>query len=324
MPEDRDVFGSLDDLAELFEQERVQCDHELAQLDPSALAAQAMARAGLSPPSAPDALDLELKDLFSVERAQVLREAQAALLPTAPGLAPTGVAAPTLLARLPALAKWGLGLSCAAGLAVVTASVLEGKDPVAWSQDRAASVAAWALGPKPSKVAAPRIEFEDGPRPARDQVDPAPRLMPKVPDAIDFESAPQAKLNPKKRFAPADRLEDRLRRLEREAQEAWRAKNRVLAEQKFNEIVTLAPQSSFAQWAWGDLFLLAKQSQKRSKRRGLWKRYLKAHPRGRFADAAFAGLCASSMDDKKQCWGEYLKLFPSGASVAQAKREGGK
>lgn len=304
--------GSVDELSGLFAQERVECEQELAAMDPSELAAQAMASAGLGPAPAEDALDLELQDLFSVERAQVMQEAQAAMLPVAPGLGSGGLAAPTLLSRVPVAAKWGLGLSCAAGLAVVTSAALEGTSPVTWTSERARSAAAWVLGPTPTRVAAPRITPEaDLTTPFADPAR-APRLVPKIPKAVTLQT--------KKPDATVVSLEERLRRLEMQAQKAWRAKDLRGAEQKFNEIVALAPQSAYAHWAWGDLFLLAKQSKDLRKRRGLWNRYLQVHPKGRFADAAFAGLCASSKHDAGTCWAEYLNRFPNGAFVKEAKQ----
>lgn len=301
MSADRNL-GSLDELSGLFAQERIACEQEMAGMDLPALASQAMASAGVGLSQGADALDLELQDLFSVERAQVIQEAQAAMLPVAPGLATGGMGAPTLLSRIPMAAKIGLGLASAAGLTVVGAAALDG------GGERAA---AWVRGPAAVQmVTAPALEPEPGP--LKIDASRAPRLVPKLPK-VGRKSV--KKPEPRKRS-----LDERLRRLETQAQAAWKAKDRRLAQDKFKQIIALAPNSAFAQWAWGDLFVLAKQDGSRSERRALWTRYLAAHPRGRFADAAFAGLCSSARQETKQCWHDYLKEFPRGAFVHKAKR----
>lgn len=305
---------SLDELAGLFEQERLECDSEAAAMDLGAQATEALTRAGLVGAPAGDALDLELRDLFSTERAQVMQEAKAALLPTAPGLATSGSAmTPTLVSRVPLVAKWGLGLSCAAGLTVVSLASLEGKSISAWSQERIDAAAALFVAPEPVQMVEPLVEPSPAPMPRAEAVSRAPRLVPQVPKAV----RPKASTRPS---AKRPSLDETLRRLEAQAQQAWKANDRRGAEQKFKQIIQLAPRSSFAQWAWGDLFLLAKKSKDQNRRQSLWQAYLKAHPKGRFADAAFAGLCASASEDVKNCWREYLKKFPKGAFVKRAKK----
>lgn len=307
MSSDREL-GSLDELSGLFAQERIECEQELASMDPAALANQAMARAGLASPSGSDALDLDLQELFSVERAQAMQEAQAAMLPVAPGLASGGLGAPTLLSRVPLAAKWGGGLASAAGLAVVGAAVMQGSSPRSWVEDQLDAAPVQMVQP-------PLIEPQESNFAPSEDASRVPRLVPNLPKAVT--------LGGKKPGLKKLSLDDRLRRLEAQAQKAWKAKDRQLAREKFEQIISLAPQSSFAQWAWGDLFLLAKQDGEREARRALWTQYLAAHPKGRFADAAFAGLCSSAGQASKSCWQSYLKAFPRGAFVNKAKRGSG-
>lgn len=316
-------MSSEDELAGLFAQERELCEQELAAMDSSALAAQALQSAGLTKAPLGDGLDLELQELFSVERAQVMQEAQAALLPTAPGLAASTLPAPTLLARVPMVAKWSLGLGAAAGLAVVSAAAIQGQSPSSWTRERVDSAAAWLQGEQPIRVVAPRIEAKTAPQVEASRVSRVPRLVPQVPGAVTVKPSSGRQSQSKVADVTKPTLEDKLRRLEAQAQQAWKAEDRRGAEQKFKEIIKIAPQSAFAQWAWGDLFLLAKQKGDVGIKRELWKRYLQAHPMGRFADAAYAGLCSSHSQDAARCWATYLERFPNGAFVKKARRRRG-
>lgn len=316
----------LGDLESLFAQEREACAVEHARLDLEARAAQAQSMAaalaqpgGVSHGGELDAsdmageVDFDLDALFSVERAQVTQEAYAALLPTAPGLGAVAVAQG--VARLSLLAKWGLGLAAAAGVAGATVVAVD-----------------WGDRPEPAQVerAVERERVDPGPelieppgeveRPLSDT--PVEELSP-IPERSASVQAPKPRKSMRGSHTKpkvALSLEDRLQALERKAQRAWKSGDLVGAERAFLAIVSLAPKSSFAQWAWGDLFVLAKRGADRGKQRKLWNRYLKAHPKGRFADAALAGLCRTGETGSQNCWRRYLRRFPDGAFVKDARK----
>jgi hypothetical protein len=175
--------------------------------------------------------------------------------------------------------------------------------------------------PEPTPAPAPAVE----PTPA---VEPAPAPV----DAIE-EATPETepKRATKKRrgakevvAAPAETLDEKLARLDREAHAAWQAGKLGRAEQLFGEIARLDEQGKLAGLAYGDMFTLARQRGDKTREVALWKAYLKRFPRGRFADDARAGLCRVADGQARiDCWTAYLEDMPRGSYRTQARREVG-
>ncbi|PCC71315.1 hypothetical protein SAMN02745121_00855 [Nannocystis exedens] len=116
-------------------------------------------------------------------------------------------------------------------------------------------------------------------------------------------------------------LVERLRRLDGEAEAKWEAGDLAGAEALYRQIVGLAPGSRAADLAYGDLFSLARQRHGGDEEVALWRTYLQAFPRGRYADDARAGLCRRADEGQRaNCWRDYLADFPSGVHRHQAAR----
>ena len=112
-----------------------------------------------------------------------------------------------------------------------------------------------------------------------------------------------------------------LRRLGAEAEQAWQSGDPAGAERRHREIIALAPGSRAADLSYGDLFTLARQRSGPEQEVSLWREYLAAFPRGRYADDARAGLCRrAAADERAGCWQQYLTDFPAGVHRAQATR----
>ena len=81
------------------------------------------------------------------------------------------------------------------------------------------------------------------------------------------------------------------------------------------------PSSRAADLSYGDLFTLARQRSGPAQEQALWREYLAAFPRGRYADDARAGLCRrAEPDERAACWQQYLTDFPAGVHRPQAER----
>jgi len=119
---------------------------------------------------------------------------------------------------------------------------------------------------------------------------------------------------------PAQRLDDRLARLDAEAQALWRVGDRHGAEQRLEQIARDGARSHRAELAFGDLFTLAHQLHGAKRMHELWRRYLRRFPRGHYADDASAGLCRAQADESAlACWRRYLADWPGGAHRAEAR-----
>jgi hypothetical protein len=144
-------------------------------------------------------------------------------------------------------------------------------------------------------------------------------------EAVEPVEAPEPAAQPvPKTRKPRDTVEplqDRLRRLGAEAEQAWQAGDYAGAERRHREIVQLAPGSRAADLSYGDLFTLARQRSGPEQEKLLWREYLAAFPHGRYADDARAGLCRrSAADERADCWQRYLADFPTGVHRSQAER----
>lgn len=114
---------------------------------------------------------------------------------------------------------------------------------------------------------------------------------------------------------------ERLRRLDGEAEAKWEAGDLAAAEALYRQIVALAPGSRAADLAYGDLFSLARQRHGGDEEVALWRTYLQAFPRGRYADDARAGLCRRADEGQRaSCWRDYATDFPNGVHRHQAAR----
>lgn len=113
-------------------------------------------------------------------------------------------------------------------------------------------------------------------------------------------------------------MEERLRGLEKRAQQAWRRGDFAAAVRDYRSIIKLDRTGSFSEPAWGDLLLLARRDKSLKRRREIWREYLWHAPKGRFADDARAGLCRSASKEAASCWIKYLKMHPKGAHRKEA------
>lgn len=186
----------------------------------------------------------------------------------------------------------------------------------------------------PAPTPAPVIRRAE--RPAEPEVASEPEVVPEPEVAPEVEPEPVVDVpedSPDKtglkehdlkvrRTKPAgESPADKLRRLDGEAEALWHSGDLAGAEARYREIVGLAPGSRAADLAYGDLFSLARQRRGADDEAELWREYLQAFPRGRYADDARAGLCRRAEgDDKAGCWRAYLDEFPGGVHRHQAAR----
>ena len=165
-----------------------------------------------------------------------------------------------------------------------------------------------ARAPMPSAVEPIVPEIAAEPEPAEPVVATAPPRRGKPKKAGDS-------------VAPAPSLSERLAALDAAAAVALRARDWAGAAAKFEQIVALGGNSSLADLAFGDLFIIASRRKDTTGELALWKRYLARFPSGRFADNARAGLCRrAAATEKAACWRDYLDDFPKGSFVEQAEK----
>ncbi len=126
------------------------------------------------------------------------------------------------------------------------------------------------------------------------------------------------KSKPSEPAAPS--LAERLAALDGEANAALAAKDYTRAAALFEEVIARAGKASVADLAYGDLFNIAHMRGDKPGLLALWKRYLHAWPRGRFADDARAGICRRGGGDASTCWQDYLEDFPKGSYRKEAER----
>ena len=192
-----------------------------------------------------------------------------------------------------------------------------------WDQATGTSGEAGPTAPGPQLIrhgsSAPDAAAHPGPP------DTPPAAAGPAPAAVQSASpriGPIEHVSPVRR--PRERGEspsERMRRLDAEAEQAWQAGDHVGAQRRYREIIGLAPGSQVADLSYGDLFTLARQHSMPRDEVVLWREYLAAFPRGRFADNARAGLCRrESAAVRRTCWQGYLADFPEGAYRPHAAR----
>lgn len=114
----------------------------------------------------------------------------------------------------------------------------------------------------------------------------------------------------------------RLAELDAQAYALLRAGQHEQAARQFRTIVKIGGRSEYAELAFGELFALARRDGSSDELDELWSAYLKRFPRGRYADAARAGLCRRTAEpNKAACWTDYLLEHPRGAARSEALRE---
>lgn len=114
----------------------------------------------------------------------------------------------------------------------------------------------------------------------------------------------------------------RLAELDAQAYALLRAGQHEQAARQFRTIVKIGGRSEYAELAFGELFSLARRDSLSDELDELWSAYLKRFPRGRYADAARAGLCRRTPEpNKPACWTDYLLEHPRGAARSEALRE---
>jgi hypothetical protein len=170
--------------------------------------------------------------------------------------------------------------------------------------------------PAPRPTREPRKSPDPEPTP---EVEPEPASTPEpaiTPEPDLVEPVQKTSKRP-----PRETLADKLRRLDAEAESAWQSGDVATAELRYREIIKLAPGSRAADLGYGDLFALSRQRSGPDAEEALWREYLAAFPRGRYADDARAGLCRRARADARgACWQQYLADFPNGVHRTQATR----
>lgn len=245
--------------------------------------------------------------------------------------------------RRPARRLFAGALAVAATLALVLLgdgpeSALQGTGPVGQAMSRHAATIAEEV----SEVASVRSRTpERAPEPAANTV---PAEQPEEPEAdgapdeiagegdtatdategADVERPGTRKPAPKRprlsKAELAEQREDELAALDAEAQRRWRAGDLPGAEAAFRELLSRDPRGRWAQLAYGDLFVLARQAGDPSAELALWREYLRRHPRGPHADYAHVGVCRRSAGaDGAACWRDYLAKRPQGSFRAEAE-----
>lgn len=247
------------------------------------------------------------------------------------GLPPVPVPKASQVVALAPRRRWLWGAAAAAAAAILalatpmlaTRFAAEQGAPTQapwWEHDRSDPGTVTPAEPEPVREAAPRR----APEPA---VTPEPEPEPMGP-ALPEDIVPAPQTEPadepvsKARKAPRGAtLAEQLRTLDAEAEAAWHSGDYAGAERRFREIVALAPGSRAADLSYGDLFTLARQRSGPDQERALWREYLAAFPRGRWADDARAGLCRrAEHGERPACWQQYLADFPAGVHRSQAAR----
>jgi hypothetical protein len=136
------------------------------------------------------------------------------------------------------------------------------------------------------------------------------------PDQGTAETAAQAATTAKPDTAA------RLAELDAQAYALLRAGQHEQAARQFRVIVKIGGRSEYAELAFGELFALTRRDSLADELDELWSAYLERFPRGRYADAARAGLCRRTPEpDKPACWTDYLLEHPRGAARSEALRE---
>lgn len=107
--------------------------------------------------------------------------------------------------------------------------------------------------------------------------------------------------------------------LDRLAREAWRRGDLGEARRIFTMLVATDTDPQRLELAFGDLFVLARQSGEDSKSLERTRRaYLERFPRGLYADDASAALCRAARG--LECWRRYRDEWPAGAHLEEARR----
>lgn len=266
-----------------------------------------------------------LSSTQNAEFMAILADARADAVADAAAARPTK--APVPPARWSRRWLWGLAAAAAVLLAVSAQSILATRQTA--SRD-AATQAPWWERAADSAREAEHLTPEPAPRPRQHQPRPEPTPLPEVtPDPlpepapiITPEPAPSEPVQKASKPRPArETAADRLRRLDAEAEAAWQSGDYTGAERRYREILSLAPGSRAADLSYGDLFALSRQRSGPDAEEALWREYLAAFPRGRYADDARAGLCRrAAPGERPACWQQYLADFPAGVHRTQATR----
>jgi len=219
---------------------------------------------------------------------------------------------------------WGTLAAAAAVLLAVASPMLatrlaasQGDPNQASFRERSAEGSQASEREQPTPTPSSRRTFA----PALEPTTPEPTTPePVTPDIADTTAEAPVSKTRKPRPAAAS-LGEQLRDLDAEAEAAWQAGDYAGAEARFRQIVALSPGSRAADLSYGDLFTLARQRSGPEQEKALWREYLAAFPRGRYADDARAGLCRrGEPDERPACWQQYLTDFPAGVHRSQASR----
>jgi len=235
---------------------------------------------------------------------------------------------------------WGTVAAAAAVLLAVASPMLATRlatsqgDPSQaswWERAPTASRAADREEPTPTPVSRRAASPAPEPEPTPELVAPEPiapepiipePITPKPDTADTADTAGEQPVPKTRKPRPVEAsLAEQLRSLDAEAEAAWEAGDYAGAEARFRQIVARSPGSRAADLSYGDLFTLARQRSGPEQEKALWREYLAAFPRGRYADDARAGLCRrAEPDERPACWQQYLTDFPAGVHRPQASR----
>lgn len=316
------------------------------ELDPAAVPADAVARAGALPPVAP------LAPGDGQDDAEALTPFTRALKAELDGKLAERRLASIPPPQVPRRRRVGVLLGVAAALAAALLLAVVGPDLVARQTDQRGTAAALdGAGGRhdEARVGSTTEVHVDGAGERRSAVR---EDMPEVPAANVLEDMPEgsssnvpedmpegsasaaaeqpAEARPRKAVAkdgprrrkPVDDAPPApaALSLEDEAQLLWQKGELAAAERKYREILALPGAGARAELAYGDLFALARQLRGGDGQAAVWREYLGRFPSGRFADDARAGLCRRSPTDARAaCWQGYLEHHPTGAHRKQAE-----
>ncbi len=299
--------------------------------DPSRVSAEMLAEARELAPVVDLRSDsnLRIPRRDQAEFAALLAEARAAIDVDVAAVRAAGPPPVPVPAVRPARSRGWMWLAAAA----VAALTIVGVRPLLSRGD--AAVDPGNQAPWQDQASPPRYEATPAPEPApvvRRAPEPEPEPEPAVeaapePAVVEEASEEVGETGPKEPVAKArpkpaaETQAERLRRLGEEAESMWQAGDLAGAEARYRDIVRQAPGSRAADLAYGDLFSLARQRHGADAEATLWRAYLEAFPRGRYADDARAGLCRRAEGDARvTCWRAYLDEFPAGVHRHQAGR----
>lgn len=122
------------------------------------------------------------------------------------------------------------------------------------------------------------------------------------------------------RRGPRPAASDAWETLDAAARAAWRRGDLPEARALLTALVRSPARAARIELAYGDLFVLARQSGDLQELARLWRAYLERFPRGLYAEDARVGLCRrEERPARRACWELYLETWPEGPHADEAR-----